>query len=102
MAAYMFIISAVMQPTGAPLPDFETQCKQDYVGSSLSYVSCKVLPMQDELARVLYPLFIHCYLELITKRATSEAHRLLTKQKQRFTSSGAQTAQIREQVCPAS
>ncbi|KAA6423212.1 hypothetical protein WJX79_007050 [Trebouxia sp. C0005] len=52
---------------------------------------------KDELARVLYPLFIHCYLELITKRATSEAHRLLTKQKQRFTSSGAQTAQIREQ-----
>ena len=54
---------------------------------------------QEELARVLYPLFIHCYLELISKRATSEAHQLLTKQKHRFTTSGAQTAKIREQVC---
>lgn len=59
----------------------------------------RVHVVQDELARVLYPMFIHCYLELISKRATSEAHRLLTKQKQRFTSSGAQTAKIREQVC---
>lgn len=52
---------------------------------------------REELARVLYPLFIHCYLELISKRATSEAHQLLTKQKHRFTTSGAQTAKIREQ-----
>ncbi len=102
MAAYTFITLVVMQPKGTHLPGCQNQCKQDYVESSLSYVSCKVLPMQDELARVLYPLFIHCYLELITKRATSEAHRLLTKQKQRFTSSGAQTAQIREQVCSLS
>ena len=54
--------------------------------------------LQDELARVLYPLFIHCYLELISKRATSEAHQLLTKQKQRFISTGATTSKIRQQV----
>ena len=44
-------------------------------------------------------MFIHCYLELISKRATSEAHQLLTKQKQRFISTGATTSKIRQQVC---
>ncbi|KAL3137829.1 hypothetical protein ABBQ38_005084 [Trebouxia sp. C0009 RCD-2024] len=52
---------------------------------------------RDELARVLYPMFIHCYLELISKRATSVAHQLLTKQKQRFISTGATTSKIRQQ-----
>ena len=45
MAAYMYTTLAVMQPTGTHLPGSEDQCKQDYVGSSLSYVSCKALPM---------------------------------------------------------
>lgn len=70
--------------------------------SQASHLSSNIWAVQDEFARVLYPLFVHCYLELITKRATSEAHRLLTKQKQRFTSSGAQNAQIRQQVCTLS
>lgn len=64
-------------------------------------LTCDYAILQDELARVLYPMFIHCYLELISKRATSEAHQLLTKQKQRFISTGATTSKIRQQVCLA-
>lgn len=64
----------------------------------LRFSSIQAVTVQDELARVLYPLFIHCYLELISKRATSEAHQLLTKQKQRFISTSATTSKIRQQV----
>ena len=54
--------------------------------------------MQGELSRILYPIFIHCYLELIKLRATSEAHQLLNKQAGRFTTSGNSSAKTRKQV----
>lgn len=53
---------------------------------------------QGELSRILYPIFIHCYLELISLRAISEAHQLLNKQSPRFTSSGESSAKMRKQV----
>lgn len=40
--------------------------------------------LQAELARLLYPVFIHCYLHLIEKEATEDAAQLMGKHKKRF------------------
>jgi hypothetical protein len=37
---------------------------------------------QPELHRVLYPMFVHCYLELVSRNATGTAVELLRKYRQ--------------------
>ena len=39
---------------------------------------------QPELARLLYPLLIYCYLDLVGKGATAQAHKMMTKAQRRF------------------
>ncbi|KAK9792235.1 hypothetical protein WJX73_002210 [Symbiochloris irregularis] len=39
---------------------------------------------QAELVRLLYPVFIHCYLHLIEKEAVEDAAQLMSKHKKRF------------------
>lgn len=39
---------------------------------------------QPELSRLLYPLLIYCYLDLVGKGATAQAHKMMTKAQRRF------------------
>ena len=61
-----------------------------------------ILPMvQCELERVLYPVFIHCYLDLVGSRvAAGEAQKFMTENKHRFLEAGKrnQSSNRRQQV----
>ena len=55
--------------------------------------------VQCELERVLYPVFIHCYLDLVGSRvAAGEAQKFLTENKHRFLEAGTQSSNRRQQV----
>ena len=62
--------------------------------------ACVPLPLvQCELERVLYPVFIHCYLGLVGSRvAAGEAQKFLTENKHRFLEAGNQSSNRRQQV----
>lgn len=55
-------------------------------------------PSQPELARLLYPLLIYCYLDLVGKGATAQAHKMMTKAQRRFVQ-GQPQGKARLQVC---
>ena len=40
--------------------------------------------LQAELGRVLWPMFVHVYLELIRRTASAPAHSLLARHRSRF------------------
>jgi len=53
---------------------------------------------------VLWPAFVHCYLGLVKRNATAEAHQLITRHKARFTDAAAgaanqQHTQVRKEAC---
>eukprot|EP00891_Asterochloris_glomerata_P003035 jgi/Astpho2/3035/Aster-03343 len=51
-----------------------------------------------ELERVLYPVFIHCYLDLVGSRvAAGEAQKFMTENKHRFVEAGNQSSNRRQQ-----
>ncbi|KAK9828987.1 hypothetical protein WJX72_003246 [[Myrmecia] bisecta] len=52
---------------------------------------------RNELSRVLYPVFLHCYLELVNKGSTADAHQLLSKYRKRFVMAGGQPSKVRTQ-----
>ena len=55
--------------------------------------------VQCELERVLYPVFIHCYLDLVGSRvAAGEAQKFMTENKHRFLEAGNQSSNRRQQV----
>lgn len=54
--------------------------------------------LQAELARLLYPIFIHCYLHLIEKEATAAAAQLMSKHKKRFSEAPGVNTRTRLQV----
>lgn len=55
--------------------------------------------VQCELERVLYPVFIHCYLDLVGSRvAAGEAQKFMTENKHRFVEAGNQSSNRRQQV----
>jgi WD40 associated region in TFIID subunit, NTD2 domain len=54
--------------------------------------------IQAEMTKVLWPVFLHCYLGLVKRNATAEAHQLMTKHKGRFTAGTAASSQ-HTQVC---
>lgn len=59
--------------------------------------------MQGEMSKVLWPVFLHCYLGLVKRNATAEAHQLMTKHKARFTAAAMTASQQHTQVtCRAS
>ena len=43
---------------------------------------------QGELSRVLWPVFLQCYLGLVRRNATAEAHALMTRHGGRFKAAG--------------
>ena len=45
------------------------------------------------MTKVLWPVFLHCYLGLVKRNATAEAHQLMTKHKGRFTAGTAASSQ---------
>lgn len=48
---------------------------------------------RGEMSKVLWPVFLHCYLGLVKRNATAEAHQLMTKHKTRFTAAAAAATQ---------
>lgn len=52
---------------------------------------------RPELQRILYPLFIHCYLELIDKGATATANTLVQRHKRHLVDMGARVSKVRSQ-----
>ncbi len=59
---------------------------------------------QPELARVLWPVFMHVYLELVRRSATGPAHTLLARHRPRFAGTAADAAplphaQVRHPQC---
>lgn len=50
------------------------------------------------MTKVLWPVFLHCYLGLVKRNATAEAHQLMTKHKARFTAAAAASSQQHTQV----
>ena len=54
--------------------------------------------VQGELSKVLYPVFMHCYLGLVKRNATVEAHQLMTRHKARFTTAAGSANQQHMQV----
>ena len=57
-----------------------------------------MLCMQPELRRILYPIFIHTFLDLMQKTATAEAMQLMNRFKRRFREDAAFPSKIRKQV----
>jgi len=53
---------------------------------------------QAELARVLYPVFLHTYLDLVGQGAASEAAALMARHRTRFTEPGGRASKLRTQV----
>ena len=49
---------------------------------------------QPELARVLWPVFMHVYLELVRRSATGPAHTLLARHRPRFAGTAADAAPL--------
>ena len=58
------------------------------------------LSLQPELRRILYPIFIHTFLDLMQKGATAEAMQLMTRFKRRFREDAAFPSKIRKQARP--
>lgn len=56
------------------------------------------LDLQVELARLLYPLFIHVYLRLVSKEASEAAAQLFSKHKRRFAEATGINSRTRLQV----
>lgn len=54
--------------------------------------------MQPELRRILYPVFIHTFLDLMQKGSTAEAMQLMNRFKRRFREDAAFPSKIRKQV----
>ena len=54
--------------------------------------------VQGELSKVLYPVFMHCYLGLVKRNATAEAHQLMSRHKARFTTAAGSANQQHMQV----
>lgn len=54
--------------------------------------------MQPELRRILYPIFIHTFLDLMQKGSTAEAMQLMNRFKRRFREDAAFQSKIRKQV----
>ena len=50
------------------------------------------------MSRVLWPVFLHCYLGLVKRNATAEAHQLMTRHKARFTAGAGAASQQHTQV----
>jgi WD40 associated region in TFIID subunit, NTD2 domain len=48
---------------------------------------------QAEMTKVLWPVFLHCYLGLVKRNVTAEAHLLMTKHKARFTAGAIASSQ---------
>lgn len=59
---------------------------------------CPVL--QHELSRLLYPVLVHAYLNLVSLGATAEAQQLLAAHKQRFIDVAGGASKLRMQVRP--
>ena len=60
-----------------------------------------LLAPQPELARVLWPVFMHVYLELVRRSASGPAHTLLVRHRPRFAGSAADAAPLpHAQVVP--
>ncbi len=53
---------------------------------------------QAELARVLYPVFLHTYLDLVGQGAAGEAAALMARHRARFTEPGGRASKLRTQV----
>ena len=58
------------------------------------------LSLQPELRRILYPIFIHTFLDLMQKGATAEAMQLMNRFKRRFREDAAFPSKIRKQARP--
>lgn len=58
--------------------------------------------VQYELSLVLYPVFIHCCLQLVKNEAAGEATQLIGRHSARFTNAGGQRSKVRLQVCKPS
>lgn len=58
--------------------------------------------MQPELQRILYPVFVHTFLDLMQKGSTAEALQLMNRFKRRFREDAAFPSKIRKQVGSAS
>ena len=56
--------------------------------------------LQPELRRILYPIFIHTFLDLMQKDSTAEAMQLMNRFKRRFREDAAFPSKIRKQVWP--
>ena len=56
--------------------------------------------LQPELRRVLYPIFIHTFLDLMQKGATAEAMQLMNRFKRRFREDAAFPSKIQKQARP--
>ena len=54
--------------------------------------------MQAELGRVLYPVFLHTYLDLVDQGAAAAAAALMARHRRRFTEAGGRTSKLRMQV----
>ncbi len=53
--------------------------------------------LQGELKRLLYPIFIHCYLELINLNASGDGLELMARHQKRFVDHGTPGAEGRHQ-----
>ena len=54
--------------------------------------------LQEDLQKLLYPVFVHCYLRLVRQSTVAEAQQMLAKHHSRFLATTKHRAETRQLV----